>query len=111
MADAWSTVVEREPEYDEYTRSEILGLMAWESRTCPACNNYLTVVPQGANDTHVTTADGRTFEVQMHRCVACGLEELVRREWHETHKEDAPNPTGALASDGLIFIARPKEED
>ena len=111
MADAWSTVVEREPEYDEHGQAEILALMAWESRCCPACGNYMTVVSQGAAERNVTSADGRTFSVQMHRCLPCGLEEVVRREWHEAHKDDKPNAAGALASDGLIFVARPQEED
>lgn len=111
MADAWSTVIEREPEYDDYSRSSILALMAWESRCCPKCGNYMSIVPQGNADRHVTTADGRTFEVQLHRCLPCGLEEVVRREWHDSQKNAPAIPGGALASDGLIFISRPQEEE
>ena len=111
MADAWSTVVAREPEYDELGQSEILALMAWESRCCPSCSNYDSFVPQGEAPQDVRTPDGRTFTVQLHRCLACGLEEMVRREWNDSQKHAPSYPGAALASDGLIFIARPKKED
>lgn len=111
MADAWSTVVTREPEYDDFSRSQIFALMAWESRICPSCRNFDTLVPAGKDERTAITPDGRVFEVQMHRCLACGVEELVRREWREVHKDDRPSDTGALASDGLLFIARPEKED
>lgn len=111
MADAWSTVIEREPEYDDFTRSEILALMAWESNVCPKCGNYDSMRPAGKASQHAIGPNGETFEVQFHRCSACGLEELVRREFNDAHKDDHPNASGALASDGLIFIARPHEED
>lgn len=46
----------------------------------------------------------------MYRCLACGVEEVARRTWREAHKDDQPSPSGALASDGLLFVARPTEE-
>lgn len=111
MADAWSTVVTKEPEYDDFTRSQVLAMLAWESYCCPKCGNYDSMRPAGKAGPTVDGPHGETFEVQLHRCDSCGLEEMVRRQWHEAHKDDKPNFSGALASDGLIFIARPQEED
>lgn len=110
MADAWSTVIEREPEWDEYTQSRVLAYIAYQSRCCPSCGNYQSMVPAGEDKRTVAGPDGQVFKVQMQRCVACGLEELVRREWHAAHKDEVPNQTGALSGDGLSFVPRPEEE-
>jgi hypothetical protein len=84
--------------------------MAWESRCCPQCGNYNPIIPAGvAEDRYKKAPDGRRFTVHMYRCLACGVEELVRREWHEAHKNNQ-SINGPLAGDGLLFVARPDEE-
>lgn len=86
--------------------------MAYEGRCCPQCQTYESLVPQGPSGRKVATPDGRTFGITLYRCQVCGLEEMVRRNWRKEHENDEPTtPGGPLASDGLIFIPRPFEED
>lgn len=106
MADAWSTVVTREPEYDEHTRAQLTALQLWDAQCCPVCGNHGSLVPQGSTDRTARAPDGTRFEVLMYRCVACGIKDLASRLWREDHKEDQPTAEGALAADGLTFIVR-----
>lgn len=109
MAEAWSTVVTREPEWDDFSRERVEALMALDHRTCPSCQNYMTLDPQGPTSWTVTAPDGRKFVIEALRCVTCGLEEMARRQWGDQHKDDKPNASGALASDGLMLVAQPKD--
>lgn len=105
------TIVTREPEYDDNTRSRLMALVAWDARCCTTCGNYDSLDPQGATGHTVTAPDGRVFEVEIYRCITCGVEQWARRQWGEEHKNDKPNATGNLAADGLNWVAQPRTEE
>ena len=111
MADAWSTVVTREPEFDDYTRSRILALAAWEARRCSTCGNYESLVPLKTDLRHVTWPDGEVFAVDQYRCLACGSAEIIKRDAAKAHEKDKAI-TGQFAwADGRMFVARPVVSD
>lgn len=113
MADAWSTVVEREPEYDDYTRSRVMALLAWEAGRCPKCRSYDSLVPLPKELRHVTWEEhnGRKVEVAQVLCVVCGAADLVQRMWSERHAKDKPIPGQAAPADGRQFVAYPADEE
>lgn len=113
MADAWSTVVTREPEFDDYTRSRILALGVYEAVRCPNCGNWDALVPLKTATRHVTwdEHDGRKVEVAQFRCVFCGAADLIRRDWNAQHEKDKPTTGQAAAGDGRMFVARPIPEE
>jgi hypothetical protein len=111
MADAWSTVVTREPEWDDYGRAEIYALIAYESGQCPRCGNYDVLVPQPkATDRTAEAPDGRQFDAAAYRCVSCALKDLAERVWRQSN-QGAGEPNGPHPSDGLMFVARPRREE
>ena len=111
MADAWSTVVTREPEFDDYTRSRILALAAWEARRCSTCGNYESLVPLKTDLRHVTWPDGEVFAVDQYRCLACGSAEIIKRDYQSDHEKDKPTRGQFAAGDGRMFVARPVVSD
>lgn len=110
MADAWSTVVTREPEWDDYTRSRVLALAAWEARRCSSCGNYESMVPLKSDLRHVTWPDGQVFAVEQYRCLACGSADLIKRDWQTAHEKDKPTTGQHAAGDGRMFVARPVDD-
>lgn len=111
MADAWSTIVTREPEYDDITRSRVLALAAWESKRCPKCHNYGSVVSLPTTDAGlVTWPDGSAFRIHQYKCQACGALAIFERHWAAEHENDKPFPGEAMPIDGLMSVARPAEE-
>lgn len=122
MADAWQTVVTREPEYDDYTRSRLLALDTWESDRCPTCGCYdvlVRVKTESKGHRKVTTDrnvrwaehDNRAFRVEQFRCLACGAVAAVERDWNKDHENDPPAKGRVAPGDGRIFLARPLDED
>lgn len=112
MANAWSTVVTKHSDFDDYTRSRIFALMAWEAGKCPSCGNYDSLVELPADKRHVTWAqhDGTVLEVLQYRCLPCASKELVQRDFAEKHKDDKAAPGNFIEADGRVFIARPANE-
>ena len=110
MADAWSTVVTHEPEFDDYTRARILALAAWEARQCSACGNYESLVPLKNDLRHVTWPDGQVFAVEQYRCLACGAADLIKRDWQNDHENDKPQRGQFAAGDGRMFVSRPFDD-
>jgi hypothetical protein len=113
MADAWSTTVTREPEFDDYTQSQVMALAAYEAGQCPNCHNYDCLVPLKTDTRHVTWAQhgGQKFAVLQYRCLACGAADLIRRDWSTQHEKDKPVRGQALAADGRMFVSRPLTEE
>lgn len=107
------TVVTRESEWDDYTRSRVLALAAYEGQQCPNCGNYMTLVDLPANLLHVRWAehDNRKFAVGQYRCLACASADTVKRSWSERHGDEKPQPGQAAAGDGLMFMARPIDDE
>lgn len=113
MSDAWSTVVDRKSEWNDYTRDRVYALMAYEAQQCPGCGNYDTLVPLDKDLKHVTWTqhDGRKIEVRQMRCVACGAADLVKRDAAERHKDDKPATGRAAWADGRMFATRPLTDE
>lgn len=113
MADAWSTVVTREAEWDDYARSQVMALATWEAGRCSSCGNYDCLVPLKADLRHVTWGqhDGRKFAVEQYRCLACGAADIIKRDWLARHEKDEPKPGQFAAADGRQFRARPLTEE
>lgn len=84
--------------------------MSIESRECPRCHNLDTLVPlvDEDNDAKTTEHNGKTFGVRQLRCVACGLSDLVERDFTRAHQNDPePLPGRPKQSDGHHFIVTP----
>lgn len=109
MADAWSTVVTRESEWDERSLNRALGLAEHESNRCPSCRSYdsLVPIPNETRDVAWAEHDGRKAQVLQFRCIACGAADLVKRDWHKKHEDDAERTGVAKPADGRFFIATP----
>ena len=79
--------------------------MAVESRQCPRCHNFDTLVPltDEDNDKKTTALDGVTFGVKQYRCVACGLSDLVQRDAARSARAlGEPVPGKPTPSDGRM---------
>lgn len=111
MSQAWSTIVTREPEWDDLTRSRALSLVAYDSKCCPSCATYDSMVPIKDSAREVTWPDGSVYTVKQLRCQACGASETVRRDFVEQHKDHKPVPYTASPADGLKFIIEPGKPD
>lgn len=90
-----------------------MALMTWESKQCPNCKNYDSLVELPRDLRHVTWGQhgGKVFEVRQYRCMACGAADIIRRDFHEQHKDDKPVMGQYADGDGRIFIARPLTEE
>jgi hypothetical protein len=103
-----TTTVTRESEYDDYTRSRVFALMAYESQQCPTCKSFgtLELVEEPPIPVRWDEYDGQRIEVRKFRCLACASSAAVRRFWAE--KRDGKKPTVLIADDdGLMFSATP----
>lgn len=113
MADAWSTVVEREPEFDDYTRSRIMALHLWEAGRCPNCHNYdcLVELKSSALDYVWDDLNGERFAVRQYRCLACASADVVRRDFNTRHENHKPVAGQASPADGRMFVSRRATEE
>gem|GEM_PF-2179094 len=104
----------RAPEWDDYSRSRALALLALEDGQCPGCRNYDSIVPsdppRGVKP-NTTLPDGRVVQVSQFRCFACGLVEVVKRDWMTAHEKDEPIPGRPSAGDGRMFVAQLRDEE
>lgn len=114
MADAWSTVVTREPEWDDKGRARAFALEVWEAKKCPQCGNYDTLLELPRARRFVTWHNhgGRVMDVRQYRCLACGAVDSVRRDWDKRNRKRPDPPEGQYAeSDGRIFAAQPLDDE
>lgn len=109
MADAWSTVVTRESEWDERSLNRALGLADYEANRCPACRNYDALVPLDEATRNVTWAEhgGRRVQVLQFRCIFCAAADTVQRDWRKDHDGDPDLKGQAKPADGRFFIPAP----
>jgi hypothetical protein len=110
--------VTRESEWDDYTRSRVMALIAYEALVCPDCGNFKTLVelPDAERKTTWDEHDGRRFVVTQYRCLACASVDAVKRAWLEKHADDGKKPRppdqgDGLPIDGLKFAGRPVIEE
>ena len=113
MAEAWSTVVERETVWNKYAQDGAVALDIYESRRCPNCNNWDALVPVESISRKVPSADGTTrhVEVASLRCVYCGVADGVKRDAAMTNKDIEPIQGKPFWTDGLMYAARPPIEE
>jgi len=86
-----------------------MALAAYDARCCPSCGNYDSIVasdPKGEETPNTTLPDGRVLEVHQLRCLACGLVDVVKRDWVTAHEKDKPIPGRPTAGDGRMFVAK-----
>jgi hypothetical protein len=77
--------------------------LAYESRQCPGCRSYDSLVPLEKELRHVTWEDGSKIEVVQYRCRVCASVDTIRRDVSEAHK-DVKTVTGHAAwSDGRMY--------
>lgn len=103
MADAWSVVVDREPEWDDYSRAEAVASLIVDQFRCRNCGveGALTEIPKATR--HWKWGDGRKFEVTQWRCLACAAEETVRRDFLRQHEKTEPVAGSFHVTDGIRF--------
>ena len=71
------------------------------------------MLPSGIHDLIKTSTrhpDGRLFEVQRFRCLACGVVDLAKRDWASDHEGEKPARGVPGSHDGLMFVARLNDE-
>lgn len=83
--------------------------MAAESRQCSGCKNFDTLVPlkDPASDALWVEHEGQMFAIKQLRCIACGLSDLVTRDFVASQEGIRPAPGQAAASDGRLFAVHP----
>lgn len=99
------TVVEREPEWDDYSVSQALAYAAWRNACCGSCGQTggFREFPSDARD--VTWPDGTKVRVSVLRCLFCGAQDAVRGDWQAQHENDKRIPGQAMDADGRIWVA------
>jgi predicted RNA-binding Zn-ribbon protein involved in translation (DUF1610 family) len=107
------TIVTRESDFDDYTRSRIFALMAWEAQKCPGCGNYDVLVEFKDDKRHYVWDEHQRqrVEVVQYRCLACGAADVIRRDWNEKHSKDQTSTGYASPADGRLFMARPVDDE
>jgi predicted RNA-binding Zn-ribbon protein involved in translation (DUF1610 family) len=99
----------------------------YEANRCPNCGTYDSLVPieteragngrlrklaqvfRWGKDQGVEPM--RRFRVHQFRCLSCASVEIVRRDFHDRHKNHKPSTGKAAPNDGRIFMASPIEEE
>jgi len=103
MADAWTVVVTREPEWDDYDRAEAIAAVYEAQTRCHRGHSPDQMVELVTAERNVRWPDGRLFRVRQFRCLGCASVEFRERESQRTD----PKPVeGVYApSDGRRTIA------
>lgn len=87
MADAWSTVVEREPEWSEGDRAEAEALAHIEAGKCPCgCGQQM----------EQSMSRDWNWSVEHRKCFAGAALDQVRREFDKKFKDDPGRHDGRL---------------
>lgn len=100
------TVVTREPEWDDYARSEAIAAISVERATCSGCGTSNGLNRIDDEPAVFTAPDGRRFEIWNYRCGGCAGLDLVRRDHSEAHHDDKAERGHPLASDGWRPVIR-----
>jgi hypothetical protein len=108
-----TTIVTREPEFDDRLRAEYLALVGYEDRCCKTCGNFNTIIEDPSARRHVTWDEhgGRVMDVHHFLCLACGASQLIERDFTERHSKNKPAPGQAAPSDGRMIVAAPLSLD
>lgn len=109
MGDAWSVIVTREPEWDDYTRAEAIADLDVDSFRCKECGVEEAFVPIPQATRHWTWVDGRKFEVQQFRCLACAAIDTIKRDLQMDSENKKPTRGVFANEDGLRLIVKPYE--
>lgn len=111
MVDAWSVIVTREPEWDDYTRAEAIASLTVDQYRCRSCGvaGALTEIPKATK--HWTWGDGRKFEVLQFRCLACAAEQTVSRDFNTLHEKHKPAPGVFAPGDGVRWVVQEITDD
>lgn len=107
MTDAWSVVVTREPEWDDYARTEAIADLEVDVTRCRSCGVEGAMVAVPSATRHWTWGDGRTFEVAQYRCLACAAMDTIRRDTETEFSKHKPTKGVYAPSDGLRLVVSP----
>lgn len=111
MGQAWSVVVTREPEWDQYARTEAVAALAADRYRCKSCGVAGALVPVPAEDRDWTWGDGRVFRVAAYRCLACAAETTVSRDFTRRYEQDKPAGGVLFPTDGVRFQVSEIEQE
>lgn len=111
MSDAWSVVVTREPEWDDYTRAEAIADLEVDRLRCSECGQEGTFEQVREADRFWTWLDGRRFLVQQFRCLACAAVDTIKRDIERENEGKKPQPGVYQPTDGLRVVVKPYPVD
>lgn len=106
MTDAWSVIVTREPEWDDYTRAEAIADLEVDGLRCPECHQEDTFIPVPTATRHWTWLDGRKFEVKQYRCLACAALDTIKRDFDMENHDRKPQKGVYAPGDGLRLVVK-----
>jgi|GEM_PF-6363218 len=98
MADAWTTVVTREPEWDDESRDLVLDLREHDQMIHHGCGNHMSV----SMDSNLSRV------VNHHRlvCQDCRAIDLARKEWHKEQRHEGDIDRCQVCGDEQFYIER-----
>lgn len=85
-----------------------MALVVYDARCCPSCGAFDSSLRSAPDELPIKTKhpDGRMFEVQRWRCLACGVVDLAKRDFESAHEKEKPMRGQPGSKDGLMFVAR-----
>lgn len=105
MADAWTTVVVREPEWDDLTRNQHLAKRAYDREVDPGCGLHKSILENPAD---------HQFVFETPTCAICREIERQQRmiadrdnKWLEQFKGKTPPADEYRPADGVHLKMRP----
>jgi hypothetical protein len=104
-----TTVVRREPEFDDRLRAEYLAEVGYDDRCCRSCGNFDTLVEVKESQRHVTWDEhgGRVMDVHHFICLACASTDIIKRDFEKRYEKVEPKPGQASPTDGRLIVAAP----
>lgn len=98
MADAWTTVVTREPEWDDESRDLVLDLREHDRLIHPGCGNHMSL----SMDKDVIRYVGHFKPV----CEDCRAIEIERERWHAEARHEGKAEECDRCRDEQFYIER-----
>lgn len=87
MSDAWSTIVARESEWDDYSRAEAIAGVTASRMVCKECGLPDGMVRDMERDLFVRWDEqGRKFVVEGYRCLSCASMAVADRKLGDTEE-------------------------
>lgn len=111
MTDAWSVVVTREPEWDDYTRAEAIADLEVDRTRCRECGVEGAFEAVPGTDRFWTWLDGRRFLVQQFRCLSCAAIDTIKRDVEAEHEGKKPQRGVYSPTDGLRIVVKAYEDE